>query len=453
LRGFESEQGQAISGEVLPRRRVPYCERAARSDLQHGVMEEMSRVEAPTALIVLPARWIALAASVALAILIGSAMSAEAGLPTYRRVAAGLVSPAQAKALERELQTEPAATASILSATQASVEIQELARGLKHDVDLIYEYVYNRVEYTPIFGSVKGATATLRDRRGNDFDQASLMIALLRESNYSARYEYGVIRVYSPQLISWLGIENNPDALSYLLGSAGIPAQIFVNPDNTIAFVDLNHVWVEVTIDAADYVFDPSLKLHSVKPQIDLATAMGYDQTAFLSSALAGSTSASDYIQNLNKTNLAGSLTTYASNLIDYIEANHPAGKLDDIVGGWSVVPVAGPLRQAAHPNQVQVPAEWTDIPDQHRATLRVQYRGIDQTFHSDSIASERLSLFANGFNQPVLSLAGSALATGLATTPGSIQDLTLTVDHPYVANGGTYADDSQVLQIKAGGS
>ncbi len=81
-----------------------------------------------------------------------------------------------------DVQGDPAA---------ATAEIIELARALQHDPKLIYEYVCNRVDYTPYFGSLKGATLTYLDGSGNDFDQASLMIALLRESGYTAEYVFG----------------------------------------------------------------------------------------------------------------------------------------------------------------------------------------------------------------------------------------------------------------------
>ncbi|WP_321413454.1 transglutaminase-like domain-containing protein [uncultured Desulfobacter sp.] len=82
------------------------------------------------------------------------------------------------------------------SAEEITSEIVELARDLNHDPKLIYEYVRNHVDYVPYFGSLKGAAMTYFDGAGNDFDQASLMIALLRKSGYQAQYVYG--RMLSP---------------------------------------------------------------------------------------------------------------------------------------------------------------------------------------------------------------------------------------------------------------
>lgn len=59
-------------------------------------------------------------------------------------------------------------------------EISALARSLKHDPELMAAWVQEHIQWEPIFGSVKGAAATLIHGAGNDFDQSSLLVALLR---------------------------------------------------------------------------------------------------------------------------------------------------------------------------------------------------------------------------------------------------------------------------------
>jgi hypothetical protein len=61
-------------------------------------------------------------------------------------------------------------------------ELQELARGLKYEPGLMYEFVHDHIHFTPLWGEVKGPYMTWMDRSGNDFDQASLMIALLKQA-------------------------------------------------------------------------------------------------------------------------------------------------------------------------------------------------------------------------------------------------------------------------------
>ena len=63
-----------------------------------------------------------------------------------------------------------------------------MARALKNDVNLIYVYVYTNIDYSPTYGLKKGALGTLLDGRGNDFDQAALLVALLRQAGYTASH-------------------------------------------------------------------------------------------------------------------------------------------------------------------------------------------------------------------------------------------------------------------------
>ncbi len=90
-------------------------------------------------------------------------------------------------------------------------EIMELARGLRNDPQLIYEFVRNNIDYNPTFGLTKGATMTYLDGEGNDFDQTTLLIALMTAAGYTASYMYGEIRLTGEQVMSWLGIPDDPN--------------------------------------------------------------------------------------------------------------------------------------------------------------------------------------------------------------------------------------------------
>src|SRR5438270_14003271 len=68
------------------------------------------------------------------------------------------------------------------SAAARPAEVQELARALKNDPDLIYEYVRNNTEIVWTYGLTKGAMGVIVDRAGTSFDQAHLMVELLRQS-------------------------------------------------------------------------------------------------------------------------------------------------------------------------------------------------------------------------------------------------------------------------------
>ena len=78
-------------------------------------------------------------------------------------------------------------------ATSSSAYIAELARALRYDVDLIYEWVYSNVDFYPVWGAYKGALGTLIDKTATPFDQCALMVALLRESRHTANFVKGSI--------------------------------------------------------------------------------------------------------------------------------------------------------------------------------------------------------------------------------------------------------------------
>ncbi len=92
------------------------------------------------------------------------------------------------------------------AAPAAPASVAELARALRHDVDLIYEHVRNNVEYVPLWGVKKGAFGAILDNQGTAFDQAALMVELLRQSGYTANYVKGRINLTAAQVTDWLGV-------------------------------------------------------------------------------------------------------------------------------------------------------------------------------------------------------------------------------------------------------
>ncbi len=385
-------------------------------------------------------------------LILGLSSASYARLPEFSRVKAPLVSLEEAREYftqQEELAALSGRIAALRGTTTPTIGIQELVNQLNSDPDLIYEYVHNTIDYTPIFGSLKGALGALLDRQGNDFDQASLLVELLRAAGFTANYVYGVIRLDPAQVENWLGT-SDPDALGWLLGSSGIPGDIYVEADTSLAFLDLEHMWVTVNIDGTDYAFDPSFKQYTETAPIDLTSAMGYNQADFLSQALSGATVDADFVQHLNTTNIVSALSDYASNLVSYIQANHPDAELEDIVGGKTIQAATIPLRQTSLPYQQSIIGTWTEIPQNYKTTLNVRHLGIDRSFDSSEIYGKRLTLFYDSSNAPELRLDGTTVAVGTSSTPGTSQSMTLTADHPYVGN---YGDQSQNFSLRVGGS
>ena len=105
---------------------------------------------------------------------------ASAGQAVLSKVSSAIVTPASAQTLSC---TPPA----------ADPEIVALARALQYNWQLIYGYVYYSIDYSPTWGSKKGALGTYLDRRGNNVDQNVLFVTLLRQSCITANFRYGAV--------------------------------------------------------------------------------------------------------------------------------------------------------------------------------------------------------------------------------------------------------------------
>lgn len=356
----------------------------------------------------------------------------------------------QPKDKKQKLSAGPAKSSSMaaaVSAAPAPPSIAEMARALKNDPDLIYQYVHDNVEFTPIYGVQRGALGTLVDGEGNAFDQSELMVALLRQAGFTANFLVGTITLTPAQVQNWLNLNtSNANTVSSMMANGGIPAAIFGNADGSLNHLLMAHCWVQVNIGGTNYVFDPAFKAYTYTTGTNLATATGYNQATFIAQSKVGTTQTADYIQNVNRANLRGQLTTFANNLVSWIRTNQPAGTLANVIGGRKINPVTGQQRITVLSYQAPGTTPTTyagDLPDVYRITLRVQFSGIDVTFFADDIYAQRLTIFFNASNQPVLSLGGTPVATGTPVNPNAAAPITMTVIH--WAYAGSFAD--QLIQ------
>lgn len=357
------------------------------------------------------------------------------------------VHPDTAKQIINSKQTptiwQPPAVMSLArNTTQGAPSIVEMARALKNDPSLMFEFVYNNIEHSVGMGLAKGPLGTLLSGAGNSFDLCSLLAALLRQSGFQANYEVGQIQITLAQAVAWLGItDNNISTASTLLANAGVPVSIVGTAPNEELL--LTHCWLKVNIGTVAtpnwVVMDPSFKTYTTKTAINLATATGYSAATFLSQARAGYSidASGNWVQNINRANVRSELTTLSMNLANWIRANNPGATTDDIIGGRQIVPVTLPITFAATlPYQAvgDVPVEFTgDFSTAYKITVQMIYFGMDVTLTSDQLSGHRLTLFfvLSGFSFiPTLALDGVTVATGGALSPGSSWYMQFVVKH-----------------------
>jgi len=107
-------------------------------------------------------------------------------------------------------------------------EIVALARALKYDARLIYEYVYYNIEYSPVFGARRSPLETYLDGRGTQVDQNVLFFELLQQSCISAFYTVSSFTYTGAEIANLFGIPNDAAVMLRVLGNGGFSGS--VNP-------------------------------------------------------------------------------------------------------------------------------------------------------------------------------------------------------------------------------
>ena len=305
-------------------------------------------------------------------------------------------------------------------------EIKDLAAQLNNNSVNIYEYVHNNIDYELYYGSRKGSAETLKQMGGNDFDQASLLIALYRASGIPARYVYGTIDIPIDEAMNWVGVEDIETA-GNLLATAGVPTTALIS-DGEIVALRIEHVWVEAYVPYTNYrgvpisetgkmwiPLDPSFKKYNYKEGLDIPAEMGFDANTFLN----------DYISTMHN---ESPIELYVQNIEDYIAANHPNLTYDDVLRTRWIEPEWLGLLPATLPySTVTVQDEYSEIPDNLRDKIRFYIHDdygtlLDYTARMPEIAGKRVTLSyiaATPADQAVIDSYG-----GLYNTPPYLVDL-----------------------------
>jgi len=105
-----------------------------------------------------------------------------------------------------------------------------------------HNWVHDNIEFLPTYGSIQGSDLTLQVKRGNAFDTASLLIALLRAAGVPARYVYGTIEIPIDKVKNWVGGAQDSQAALDLLGQGGVPILGLAQAGKIVA-ARMEHAW------------------------------------------------------------------------------------------------------------------------------------------------------------------------------------------------------------------
>jgi RHS repeat-associated protein len=361
-------------------------------------------------------------------------------------------------------QTEGQFQSGVPSSPVAEVitpQIQALADGLQDNPQRIFDYVHDRIRFVLYFGSKKGAELTLLEKSGNDFDQCALLVALLSAAGYSnnVSYQFGWQEIpyddpygLNYDLHHWWQLTlnntnwtNTITCMSYLLGQRGYPACYYIGggSDNYFLF---QREWVALTIGSTTYQLDPAFKISQPVSGF-LTNAFGSTGTT-ISNALLSAASGTDtgnYAQSLNESALRGALTGYTTNLLNYVQSNAPNDSVQQVLGGWQIVPAYNPWDFSTNTTFYvytfggQMPVlGWTYEPTNIMSSLTIKFSAWTYQCWMPQLQGKRLTLTFWDYGTPTnyistLYLDDTVLVNGGATGLGgiSLSNVVLTVNHP----------------------
>lgn len=377
-----------------------------------------------------------------------------------------------------------------------AVHIKELARTLGKDrltnteyTQNVYEYVYMNIETEFRYGLSKGGFGALLDQSGTPFDQANLMVELLREAGVSASYKAGTITLSSNQFSRWSGfyttLNESTQATTVLksaacqfLADGGIPASC--SGSTNLTNITLSTAWVS----SGGKLYNPSYKTHELKAGLpNLTTLMGCGTgcgTQVMNAGLVGkigTDSIGTYARNIDETGISNKLKSFAINLENHIRTNMPDADLIDIIGGKED-PAREDMPEATSslPYGSAVQKTWSgNVPDKYRTRLGIKFDNLSlndgssgasllssKALYADELMGQAIHITGvrEGEDWPrqrtmylqvspvsspgVAAFGGSGV---IGTSVKSVYDdelvYQLSINHPYASTSGNYMDFS----------
>jgi len=371
------------------------------------------------------------AALASAAILLAASTAALGGLPAVKQLAPAPISTADADTWYNSHPGGNTHTNGLCGINSTicgrAIAIRELARSLSRggalSVDQFtlntFEYVYKNIDTEFRYGLSKGAFGALLDQSGTPFDQAHLMVEILKQgmadfpTSYPAAlaptYLAGTVTLDAGEFTSWTGIPStSAKAACQLLGSGGIPfsfGSAHTTPADcstvtgSISTVTLSHIWVKVTVSTGTLLYDPSYKAYIQRAPLDLASIMQCTSQSCGSQAEGAAIPSGsqgveqiggfsvNYAQNVQYSALGTKLNTFGTRLQHYIEGNSPTAAVSEIAGGRTIDLASMPTPGLMLPYDSNPTTQHTwagDIPNQYRSKLRVQFDNIDITLFAD---------------------------------------------------------------------
>jgi hypothetical protein len=338
----------------------------------------------------------------------------------------------------------PASAADLAETPEIQFTPAILAKALEleHKPLKIWEWVRNNIEFVPTYGSIQGADMCLQTKQCNDIDTASLLIALLRASNISARYVYGTLELPIEKAKNWLGGVTDPMTVGTILATNGIPAKLLIS-GGTITAVQFEHVWVNAWINyipsrGAVHRFghedtwiplDGSYKQYNYTQGIDIATAVPFDAQTFTSQIQSTATinQIDGSVTNVNSSLIQQTMQSYQTQVQSYIQQNYPNATVGDVIGKKEIKKQELGIMPCTLPYKTVLNnSEFAQVPDNLRETMSFSVpdptgasNGLSYTTSMPQITGKKITL---SFSPATT--ADQAVVASYTSTSGSLSSL-----------------------------
>lgn len=295
---------------------------------------------------------------------------------------------------------------------QLTPEIITLAAELNHSAVEIYQYVRNNFDFEIYYGSRKGALQTLKDRSGNDYDLASLLIALLRASQIYSGYNTVEAAIPYDRLCNWLGIADPVKAMD-LLTTAGF--NVTGNDSLNEAYLDL--VIVEALLPNINYrgglnddnvkawlPLEPSFKQYQYSAAINLLDELPYD---FDEEALIA-----DYYSTEREET---PLEFFQQEMADLLAQYFPEAEFDDLIRAQTMIEETDDILPGTLPYEIyDYGTSFASIPDnmRYKVTFKVKYyshTSINYTISIPEIIGKQITVSYIGASQQIQNIIDQA--------------------------------------------
>ena len=347
------------------------------------------------------------------------------------------------------------------SEVKLSQAVQAKAAELNHDPVAIYHWVRNHIEWLATWGAMQDADLTLGSLRGNAFDIATLLIALLRASGIPARYVHGTIEVPAAKFQNWAGGFTTPEAALHFAGSGGIPIQGVVT-GGRVSQARMEHVWVEAAIDyhpsrgavnrdADSWVaLDASYKQYESLEGLDAVGISGIDPAALAQSFVDSGqvNEAEGWVTGFDPAILEDAQAQASAALETYIDEHLTDPTVGDVIGGHRTIVQEAPVLPSSLPNPIVVAgARYAEIPSQlqHRVTFLWDKDALGQwqaplTLPWAAVNNQKVTLSFKpataADEEALLALLPEGEITDLSQLPGSIPAYLIQVIPELAVNG-----------------